>query len=321
MFHVKHSRCASPSRSAISHGITRIPAPARVPERHRASVMAHYAPWSHRPHRGPCHDRSTRRPVTSTDSSTDGVAEPTSGSGAEEGASQATATVTVDEPAHTPAHTPARTLPRIIALANQKGGVGKTTTTVNLGAALAEMGLRTLIIDLDPQGNASTGLGIENRGLEHSMYHVLMHEEPLENVVEPTDVRNLFVAPASLDLAGAEIELVPAFSREQRLKRAIDAVLDDYDYVLDRLSPVARPSDGERTRCGPRGDGADPVRVLRAGGTRPTPAQRRSGQAQSQSDTRREHHPVRDVRRPHQSVRPGGQRGPRTLRRQGACAR
>lgn len=128
-------------------------------------------------------------------------------------------------------------LPRIVAVANQKGGVGKTTTTVNLGASLAEMGLRTLLIDLDPQGNASTGLGIENRGLEHSMYHVLMHEEPLENVIEPTDVRNLFVAPASLDLAGAEIELVPAFSREQRLKRAIDGVLADYDYVLIDCPP------------------------------------------------------------------------------------
>ena len=130
-----------------------------------------------------------------------------------------------------------RALPRVIALANQKGGVGKTTTTVNIGAALAEMGLRTLIIDLDPQGNASTGLGIENRGLEKSMYHVMLHDEPLENVVEPTDVRNLFVAPASLDLAGAEIELVPAFSREQRLKRAINEVLSDYDYVLVDCPP------------------------------------------------------------------------------------
>jgi chromosome partitioning protein len=132
---------------------------------------------------------------------------------------------------------PTRTLPRILAVANQKGGVGKTTTTVNMGAALAEMGLRVLLIDLDPQGNASTGLGIENRGLERSMYHVMLHDEPLENVIEPTDVRNLFVAPASLDLAGAEIELVPAFSREQRLKRAIDAVLDDYDYVLIDCPP------------------------------------------------------------------------------------
>ena len=150
---------------------------------------------------------------------------------------------TLDQPDATavssaiPAPTERHPLPRVIALANQKGGVGKTTTTVNLGAALAEMGLRTLIIDLDPQGNASTGLGIENRGLEHSMYHVLLQDEPLENVVEPTDIRNLFVAPASLDLAGAEIELVPAFSREQRLKRAIEAVLDDYDYVLIDCPP------------------------------------------------------------------------------------
>ena len=128
-------------------------------------------------------------------------------------------------------------LPRVIAIANQKGGVGKTTTTVNMGAALAEMGLRTLLIDLDPQGNASKGLGIENRGLEWSMYHVMLHDEPLENVVEPTDVKHLFVAPASLDLAGAEIELVPAFSREQRLKRAIEDVLDDYDYVLIDCPP------------------------------------------------------------------------------------
>jgi chromosome partitioning protein len=128
-------------------------------------------------------------------------------------------------------------LPRIMAVANQKGGVGKTTTTINVGACLAELGQRTLIIDLDPQGNASTGLGIENRGLDTSMYHVLMHDVPLENCIEPTDVKGLFVAPASLDLAGAEIELVPAFSRETRLRRAIDAVIEDYDYVLIDCPP------------------------------------------------------------------------------------
>lgn len=133
-----------------------------------------------------------------------------------------------------PLHYP---LPRVIAVANQKGGVGKTTTTINLGACLAELGHRTLIIDLDPQGNASTGLGIENRGLETSMYHVIMHEVPLENCVEPAAVKNLFVAPASLDLAGTEIELVPAFSRENRLKRAIAAVAEDYDYVLIDCPP------------------------------------------------------------------------------------
>src|SRR6187402_3167282 len=128
-------------------------------------------------------------------------------------------------------------LPRIMAVANQKGGVGKTTTTVNLGACLAELGFRTLIIDLDPQGNASTGLGIENRALETSMYHVIMHEVPLENCIEPTDVKGLFVAPASLDLAGAEIELVPAFSRETRLRRAVAGLIDDYDYVLIDCPP------------------------------------------------------------------------------------
>ena len=130
-----------------------------------------------------------------------------------------------------------RPLPRVIAVANQKGGVGKTTTTINLGACLAEIGYRTLIIDLDPQGNASTGLGLDNRGLETSMYQVLMHETPLDHCIEPTAIKNLFVAPASLDLAGAEIELVPAFSRENRLRRAIEGVLEDYDYVLIDCPP------------------------------------------------------------------------------------
>jgi len=128
-------------------------------------------------------------------------------------------------------------LPRIMAVANQKGGVGKTTTTVNLGACLAELGFRTLIIDLDPQGNASTGLGIDNRNVDTSMYHVIMHEAPLENCIEPAAVKNLFVAPASLDLAGTEIELVPAFSRENRLKRAIEQVQADYDYILIDCPP------------------------------------------------------------------------------------
>jgi chromosome partitioning protein len=128
-------------------------------------------------------------------------------------------------------------LPRVMAVANQKGGVGKTTTAINVGAALAELGLRVLIVDLDPQANASSGLDIDPRGLEVSMYQVLMHDVPLENCVEPTDVKGLFVAPASLDLAGAEIELVPAFSRETRLSRAIDTVVDEYDYVLIDCPP------------------------------------------------------------------------------------
>ncbi len=130
-----------------------------------------------------------------------------------------------------------RPLPRVIAVANQKGGVGKTTTTVNMGAALAELDHRTLVIDLDPQGNATTGLGINYRALDHTMYDVLLHDVALEDCIEPTEVRNLFVAPASLDLAGAEIELVPAFSRESRLKRAVADVIDDYDFILIDCPP------------------------------------------------------------------------------------
>jgi chromosome partitioning protein len=129
------------------------------------------------------------------------------------------------------------TLPRVIAVANQKGGVGKTTTAVNLGACLADLGYRTLVVDLDPQGNASTGLGIDNRNLETSMYDVIMHEAALDDCAEPASIKNLFVAPASLDLAGAEIELVAAFSRELRLRRAIESVLDEYDFVLIDCPP------------------------------------------------------------------------------------
>jgi chromosome partitioning protein len=130
-----------------------------------------------------------------------------------------------------------RELPRVIAIANQKGGVGKTTTTVNLGAALAEIGYRVLVIDLDPQGNATTGLGIDARNFELSMYDVIMRDQSLEDCIEPTSVKNLFVAPATIDLAGIEIELVPAFSREMKLKRAIDTVVDDFDFILIDCPP------------------------------------------------------------------------------------
>ncbi|MCC6339767.1 MAG: ParA family protein [Acidimicrobiia bacterium] len=128
-------------------------------------------------------------------------------------------------------------LPRIIAIANQKGGVGKTTTAVNLGAALAEAGYRVLIVDLDPQGNASTGLGINARDLQLSVYDVLMSDAAVEDCVEPSSVRNLFVVPATIDLAGAEIELVPAFSRELKLRRALHDARDDYDFVLIDCPP------------------------------------------------------------------------------------
>ncbi|HXW34639.1 MAG TPA: AAA family ATPase [Acidimicrobiales bacterium] len=130
-----------------------------------------------------------------------------------------------------------RPLPRIIAVANQKGGVGKTTTAVNLGAGLAEVGYRVLVIDLDPQGNATTGLGIDARTFELSMYDVIMRDTPLEDCIEPTSLKNLFLAPATIDLAGAEIELVPSFSRELKLKKALEPVVDDFDFVLIDCPP------------------------------------------------------------------------------------
>ena len=126
---------------------------------------------------------------------------------------------------------------RIIAVANQKGGVGKTTTSVNLAAAIAEMGRRVLVIDLDPQGNASTGLGIDIRSLGTTVYDVLLHDAPIEDCIEPTSVKNLFVLPSNIDLAGAEIELVSVFSRESRLKRSVDTVGEDFDLAIIDCPP------------------------------------------------------------------------------------
>ncbi len=126
---------------------------------------------------------------------------------------------------------------RIFAIANQKGGVGKTTTTVNLGAALADLGKQVLIIDLDPQGNASSGLGVHARNFDNSIYDVLLHDVDIEDSIEPTSIKNLFLTPATLSLAGAEIELVTSFSREMRLKRSIEQLGEDFDFIFIDCPP------------------------------------------------------------------------------------
>lgn len=126
---------------------------------------------------------------------------------------------------------------RIFAVANQKGGVGKTTTTTALGAAIAQAGKRVLVVDLDPQGNATTGLGVDGRKFERSVYDVLLNDVPMVDVVEPTGFANLFVAPATLDLAGVEQELTSVISRELRLKRSLESVDGDFDYVFIDCPP------------------------------------------------------------------------------------
>lgn len=126
---------------------------------------------------------------------------------------------------------------RVVAIANQKGGVGKSTTAINLGAALAFQGERILLVDLDPQGNTSSGLGIDRSGLEYSTYDMLINEVAIEDVVEPTSVRDLFVIPATIELAGAEIELVSMFSREKRLSAALVPALGDYQFILVDCPP------------------------------------------------------------------------------------
>ncbi|ROO90713.1 chromosome segregation ATPase [Actinocorallia herbida] len=128
---------------------------------------------------------------------------------------------------------------RVITVANQKGGVGKTTTSVNIAAALAMHGARVLVVDLDPQGNASTALGVEHHADVPSMYHVLIEDMPLEDIIVASpELPNLCCAPATLHLAGAEIELVSKVARESRLRRALDAYdKTKFDYVIIDCPP------------------------------------------------------------------------------------
>lgn len=125
---------------------------------------------------------------------------------------------------------------RIISIANQKGGVGKTTTAVNVSAILAKRGKKVMLIDADPQGNASSGLGLEKE-TENSLYDVLINDVDLESTLQDTNIKTLKVCPSNMNLAGAEVELVSQMSREQRLKEKLDVIKDNFDFIIIDCPP------------------------------------------------------------------------------------
>ena len=220
------------------------------------------------------------------------------------------------EPQVTPEPAPAAR-PRILALANQKGGVGKTTTAINLGTALAAVGERVLIVDLDPQGNASTGLGIERDDSTTSTYEVLLGDAGLESAIVPSSIPRMDCVPSSMDLLGAELELAQVDRRTHRLFDAIEiyyATLEEHEerprftYILLDCPPSLNLLTINAMSAADAILVSAAVRVLRARRLEPAFEDCGAGQGQPQSETHDTRHRAYHVRPPELAVRPGGRR-------------
>ena len=197
---------------------------------------------------------------------------------------------------------------KIIAFANQKGGVGKTTTAINLAAALSERGKRVLLCDFDPQGNATSGFGVDPRSLETSVYDLIVSEDP-DTKSGIVQTKWVDIIGANVNLAGAELDLIAMDHREARLKLVLDKVKDEYDYVFIDCPP----SLGLLTLNSGQLSGSAPVRVLRARGTEPADDDRAHGQEKHEFEAVARGRAADHVRRSNQPVHSGGRGGQKAL--------